>query len=352
VPDIELMLRQARSQSEPSLGERLRRALKNLSHNAGLTPALDSGPAGATAVLFYHKVQRRPTGLWGEPALCVEAFDQQMAHLARHYEVLPAARLVDAVERRRTMPARSVVITFDDGYRNNLILAAPVLRRHRIPATLFVSTGLVGSRQWMWAYELEEMLLRFPPEEVGRAAGDPVVAAICRHGGPRLTLVVACAEYLKTMPNAARLRVMDSLRGRLPVEIDDENRFLSWDEVRELRSYGVEIGGHTVNHPVLLRVPFDEAEREVASCRERIADELGVSPTLFAYPNGDTSPAITAMVGRHFRAAFTTRQKMCTPGCNPLLLPRFAAPNTHTELSFDLTRQFVAERARAGAGGR
>ncbi|MFN7133315.1 MAG: polysaccharide deacetylase family protein, partial [Myxococcales bacterium] len=223
---------------------------------------------------------------------------------------------------------------------------------HRVPATLFVTTGFIGTDAWMWAYELEEMLLRFDPAAVARASGSSAIASICSARQPRSVLAAACVEYLKQVSFLEQSRVMHRLRRELAVEVDDENRFLSWDEVREIRTYGVEIGAHTVNHPILVRVPVEEAEREIAGSVRRLEEELGERPKLFAYPNGDTSPAVTALARRYFEAAVTTRDGLCGPDADLHEIPRIGAPNTVTELSFELSRRFVkAGRLSLETGG-
>ena len=98
-----------------------------------------------------------------EEVLSVDAFDAQLSYLARNYDPISLAELVDGLRGRRPLPPRPVVLTFDDGYRNNLLLAAPLLAKHHVPATLFVTTGLIGTDRWMWAYELDEMFLRYSP---------------------------------------------------------------------------------------------------------------------------------------------------------------------------------------------
>src|SRR5262249_21314310 len=161
-----------------------------------------------------------------------------------------------------------------------------------VPATAFIATGFIGTNFWMWAYEIEEMVLRYTPAALARAARNAHIAALCSRGLSRRMTALACAEYLKRIADKEREEVMMYLRRALPVEVDDENRFLSWDEVRQLRSCGVDIGAHTVTHPLLTRISLQQAERQMVESRETLARELGETPTLFAYPNGDSSPEI------------------------------------------------------------
>lgn len=337
--DVNVLVTRARAARGNQLKSLVSQGLKNLSYHVGLYPVLQRFGTREPAILFYHKVQRRPVGGWGEPVLAVEDFERHVAFLAREYRPLHLSELVAGLQGRVRLPERAVALTFDDGYRNNLYLAAPILRHYRVPATLFVSTGLVGTPRWMWAYELEHMFLRYPLEQIRTSAQHPMLNRLCSLGMSHQETWMACVEYLKSLPHGELLEVLEQLRERLPVELDEENRFLSWDEVRRLRDYGFEIGAHTESHPILPRLPLAEVERELSACRETLERELGTRPTLFAYPNGDTTPEITRLVGRYFEAAVTTRPGLCTATSPLLELPRIGAPNSVGDLAFQLMRE-------------
>jgi peptidoglycan/xylan/chitin deacetylase (PgdA/CDA1 family) len=133
--------------------------------------------------------------------------------------------------------------------------------------------------------------------------------------------------------------VLERIRERLHSEVDSDNRFLSWDEVRELTRYGFEIGAHTVSHPILPNTDPAEVDLELSSSRRVLEEQLGVAPTLFSYPNGATTPEVTAAAGRYFEAAVTTTPGVCTPFTPLLELPRVGAPTEVADLGFELTRQ-------------
>lgn len=337
--DVDSFVTRARAARGNQLRSLVSQGLKNLSYHVGLFPVLQRFGTREPAILFYHKVQRRPVGPWGEPVLCVEDFERHVAFLAREYHPIHLTELVAGLRGRVPLPDRAVALTFDDGYRNNLYLAAPILRHYRVPATLFVSTGLVGTQRWMWAYELEQMFLHYPLEQIRASTRSPVLHRLCSLGRSRQDTWIMCVEYLKSLAHADLLEVLEQLRARLPVELDAENRFLSWGEVRQLREYGFELGAHTESHPILPRLPLAEVERELSACREALERELGTSPTLFAYPNGDTTPEISRLVGCYFEAAVTTRPGLCTPASPLLELPRIGAPSSVGDLAFQLMRE-------------
>jgi peptidoglycan/xylan/chitin deacetylase (PgdA/CDA1 family) len=355
-PDIQQLVSRARNLVEPNLVSRFARGVKALTFHAGLHPAFGQPTRGDAVILYYHKVQRHPVGVWGEPVLDVHEFERQVAWLDREYRPISLSELVAGLQGRARLPSRAVALTFDDGYRNNLVLAAPVLARQGVPATFFLTTGLVGTDRWMWAYELEELFFRRSPQEVRQACGEPVIARLCSLGLPRRVLMMACVEHLKSLPDVWLREVVERLRAAFPMRVNEENRFLSWEEARELARLGFEIGAHTVNHPILLRLPLEEAEREMRASRETLEEKLGVRVAHFSYPNGDTSPELMALAGRCFEAAVTTEQRVCSRADGLLALPRLCAPLSVSELSFmlsryDLQRGLLAARAATGSSG-
>lgn len=339
--DFDRLVTRARNGSEWRLKSWVTRGVKALSHFAGLNPAVQRLSTEEAAILMYHKVQRRPVGLWGEPVINVDAFDQHLSYLARNFEVVPMSTLVNGLKGLTRLPSRAVAITFDDGYRNNLVLAAPVLKRHRLPATFFITTGVIGTNEWSWPYELEEMFLRYPLEQLGPAANDPIISHLCSLELPKQVAVAACVEYLKQLPHPRTLQVVQALRQVAPVDVDDENRFMSWDDVRALAADGFEIGSHTVSHPILTRTALEDAERELAQSREDLEREVRVRPWLFAYPNGDYGPALSKLVKRYYGAAVSTVPEACSRRSDLFALPRLCAPVEVSDLSFDLARQLV-----------
>lgn len=319
------------------LNARVKSWVKWLGYRTGLIPAIVRRARGPRAfVITYHKVEHRPAGPLGMLALDVAAFSAHVEYLARNYDVVPLSVLTGGL-RAGKLPARAVSLTFDDGYRNNLVLAYPVLRRHRVPATVFVTAGLIGTTQWMWPSELIEMATRYGMTAVGVASGDSLFSALLQAELPPWMRAEAAIEYLLRMGPARREQVMGRLRERFPVEADDENRFLSWDEVRALKAGGIEIGSHTMTHPVLPDLAPHQVEKELVASRNEIANRVGEAPNLFCYPHGVFSAPVKEITGRYYGAAVSTIPGENTPATDPLELRRVAAYSVE-DLSFQLAR--------------
>lgn len=322
--------------------EHIKASTKSLLHRTGGFNVVRRLPPVGPTILFFHKVQRADRGVWGEPVLSADEFELQMAFIARHFEPVSLSELVAGLKGERTLSPRAVAVTFDDGYRNNLILAAPILRRHRISATLFITTGPVGTDRWMWAYELEAMLFRFGAAAVADASGEASLVALASGTSDLSATYAEYVSWFKARPTSQLHAVMDRLRARFPIEVDDENRFLSWEEVSELPSHGFELGGHTVTHPILPRLSLEEAEREIAQCRDDLERHTKTRPTLFAYPNGETTPELSRITGRYFEAAVTDKPGVCLRGTNVLEIPRLYG----TERGADLAARLMSLHVR------
>ncbi len=279
------------------------------------------GAGGRLAVLLYHRVLERPDPLRpGEPDLA--RFTWQMETLARLCNVLP---LGEAVQRLRsgTLPPRAVAITFDDGYADNLTVALPVLQRFGLPATVFVASGFLdGGIMW------NDLVL----ESLARAQGtvdlDPVGLGKVdlTDDAARLDAARRVLQAIKYLPMDERLEKARALAGHLGIEPPGD-LMLTTEQLRTLAHAGVEIGAHTVHHPILAVLDEETARAEIAEGRKDLEARLDRPVTLFAYPNGrpgqDYTPAHVKMLREmDFQAAFTTHWAVNARDSDPFQLAR------------------------------
>lgn len=299
-------------------------------------------------VLVYHSVAETRSDPW---ALHVSParFAEQMETLRG--SALPLAELVGAA-RSRTLRSGAVAVTFDDGYAGTLHGALPALERFDVPATVFVTTGAVGSTEEFWSDELERLLLhpgRFVrTPTLGDAAAERAVAAASaytaadaeRHAGwralveppptPRHEAYLALWERMRTLPHRGRETILQEIRDALedPPEPRRTHRALTLAELRELgRSPRVEIGAHTVTHPALAALPPAEQREEVEGSRRTLEDWLERPVTGFAYPYGRPCDldehSVEAVRRAGFAVACVNRPGVVDGGSDPLRVPRF-----------------------------
>jgi peptidoglycan/xylan/chitin deacetylase (PgdA/CDA1 family) len=238
---------------------------------------------GRLLVLGYHNVDS--TWRWpATPAGGPRNFARQMSLLARVANVVPLdAALADLAEGR-PLPPRAVAITFDDGYRDNLTHAVPVLRRLGLPATVFLVPGFLSHKVHAWWERLGWALrtTRVPAVEVDRTL------LPLSDDAARVRALAVIEASLKRDDLVTRHERLDRLVEALELEGDlhPGDLFIDWDEARELVGTGIAIGSHTMGHAILARETPAEQQADLRESRELLERELGVAVRTLAYPNG------------------------------------------------------------------
>jgi peptidoglycan/xylan/chitin deacetylase (PgdA/CDA1 family) len=294
------------------------------------------GPGrGRLCILNYHRVLERADPLLdAEPD--VAAFRWQMKVLADCFNVLPLDEAVDALARG-TMPPRAVCITFDDGYRSTHDLALPVLREFGFPATVFVTTGYVGSGS-MWNDRILESLRGMEAQQLDLSdagLGSYPVGTLAE----RRETVALLTERAKYLTPKLRQELVERLDRRVATR--DNGPMLTDDMIRSMARQGVEIGAHTISHPILSRLDDESAIFEIAESKRQLEAITGKPVRYFAYPNGkpgiDFHERHMAMARKAgFDAAFSTSM-----GAANSQHDRFALPRSRP---WDTTRPFYVSR--------
>ncbi len=206
-------------------------------------------------ILTYHSISEGDPPLQISPSL----FAEQMEWLHANVRVVPLGEVVGALRERKPLPERTVVLTFDDGYSDFHSSAAPVLRRLKFPATIFVPTGLCG----------------------GGANRSPRPSA-----------------WVSPQP------------------------LLDWNQVAALAKEGFSFGAHSITHPDLPSMSAEEAQHEIAGSKTDLEEHTGQTVEFFAYPYGRRSPAVRAMVQEEYLGACSTGAGVVEPDADPFALPR------------------------------
>jgi len=281
------------------------------------------GRGGRLSTFIFHRVLPRPDPLLpDEPSS--EHFNRIVGFLAANFTLMRATDALQALANG-SLPPAAACITFDDGYADNATVAAPILQRHGVPATFFVSTGYIdGGRMW------NDTVI-----EAVRAAPDGVVDwsdlqlpnATVNTTASRVAAYQQALRVLKHREPARRLAVTEEIarRAGLPVV---SNLMMSRQQVCDLHDAGLEIGGHTVTHPILTRLDDAAAADEIGAGREQLAQWIGSWPKTFAYPNGvpgqDFGEREVGLVrAAGFSGAFTTSRGTAPVGVDPFRIPRF-----------------------------
>ena len=257
----------------------------------GVVRALGRLPAWhGLVVLCYHRIGDAGTSRFDRALYSAtqEELDRQVRELARHVELVAGEDIGRALHVRR---GRHAAITFDDGYRDNHDLAAPVLRAHGAPATFFLATGFVGSSRAAWWDEVAWMLRTSPLDGLPPSAWCP--GGLSFDGTGREDAVRAGLELCKRLPwnrTEEFLRWLEAAAGvARPGEAEVGSTWMTWDMARAMQAQGFQFGAHTMDHPILARCSVAEQSRQVVGSIDRIEVELGERPRVFAYPVGHAS---------------------------------------------------------------
>ena len=282
-----------------------------------------SGPHARLSILIYHRVLREPDPLF--PAEVNAArFEAQMHLLARIFNILP---VTEAVERLKsgTLPARAACITFDDGYADNAEIALPILKKHHIPATFFIATGYLDGGMMF-----NDCII----ETIRMTQGNSIdLTAIGLEKFPLGTLkqkrdaINNILARLKYQPLDQRQTIADSISDLAAVELP-KDLMMRTEQVRLLSDSGMEIGGHTVCHPILTSIDNMAATAEIENGKRYLESITGKPIRVFAYPNGkpetDYNAAHVKIVKElGFDAAVSTACGVAKQGCDLFQLPRF-----------------------------
>lgn len=296
---------------------------------------------GSTLVLLYHRVAVvgcDPHGLAVHP----ERF-------ARHCEVLRRYPVVPLSEAGRR--PREVAITFDDGYADNAATAAVLLRGAGLPATFFITTGLIGGTVEAWWDRLAGLLLETPraPAALDVDVEGRRLWLDARSAAARNRAHLALFWRLRPRPTPAIADALDRLAADLQLDPStrDSHRWMDVDQLRALAAQpGVEIGAHTVTHPLLARLDAATQWAEIDGAATALQDLLGRRPHLFSYPHGspDAFDAVTVGLTRDagFSRACTAIGGLARPDGDPLRVPRRVVGDWEAEVFRERLERWLA----------
>jgi peptidoglycan/xylan/chitin deacetylase (PgdA/CDA1 family) len=268
-----------------------------------------------------------------------ENFAEQLEVLCQQAHPISLQELVRGLQDGG-LPERATVLTFDDGYTDALFEVKPLLERYGIPATVFVTTGYMGREFW-WD-ELERMVLSTPifPERQSLivnggihewSIGVAQFASNRRTADAREQLARSLYGQLVSMSSGERDQAMAQLRSWTGTESDErpKNRALTADEIIELaRDNLVEIGAHTVSHPILTALSVAAQKDEIQQSKACLEKLLGKPVTSFSYPNGlAADDTRTAVRESGFTCACSSYNDVARRGSDRFDLPRFWIPN-------------------------
>jgi peptidoglycan/xylan/chitin deacetylase (PgdA/CDA1 family) len=295
-----------------------------------IAPVARTLTASRPRILMYHRF-----GADGEHRrLGPTEFERQLRYLKSHFNV---ARLDDVVRRLRggqALQPRTVVLTVDDGYRDFATHAYPMLKKHGVPATVYVVSRFVSQECWLWFDALQWITGTARPGRYSLDLAGVQFDAELTADADRHRLWTRVADLCVTQAPAQQWAIVEQFGRQLNVNRPElppaEYRAMRWDELNALDPDIVEVGGHTASHPILSRCSVDVQKSEIRECKTDIERLLGREISAFCYPNGmpgDFTPDTQAIVEAcGFSSAVMACGGFASLGSGLFRLERLGAP--------------------------
>ncbi|MBK8401736.1 MAG: polysaccharide deacetylase family protein [Propionivibrio sp.] len=281
------------------------------------------GPNSRLSVLIFHRILSQGDSLFpSEPT--AEWFDRLLGKLKKWFNVIPLQDAVNGLNDRR-LPSRPLCITFDDGYADNYNLALPILKKHGLTATFFIATGYLDGG-CMFNDKVIDAVREHRSGVLDLSALDFGVYPVDSFENKR-SAIDALLGRAKYIPSPERERIADAVCKVCAVDVPHD-LMMSRGQVREMYRQGMEIGGHTRNHPILAVADATKAIAEITDGKSDLEEITGATVKLFAYPNGkpgvDFNAEHVSMVREAgFLGAVSTAKGVSASGADVYQLPRF-----------------------------
>ena len=284
--------------------------------------------AASPRVIYYHRFGD------GDPRrMSAAMFSAQLRYLKKHFSIAPLKDVVYAIAARHKIPRRTVAITVDDGYRDFLDIAYPILVSEKVPATLFVASQFVAGNVWFWFDRIRYVCERTERKEVVFQSPETqwelsLKSAKDREGA--WDKISNCC--LRLTPNAREALIAALVKAAdvaLPEAPPDLFAPIPLEQLRELDRSLIDIGAHTRTHPILSGCSKEEQVTEIAGSRQELEKMLCRQVVLFAYPNGQRGDfdARTSEIVREsgYLGAVSTQAGLVKKASNRFILPRICA---------------------------
>jgi peptidoglycan/xylan/chitin deacetylase (PgdA/CDA1 family) len=290
------------------------------------------------AIIAYHRVASMNRYPWSLSPVTPEVFEREIRFILKRYRIISCDELINQLDNLDNLSSNTAVITFDDGYKDVYLNAYPILKKYNLPAIIFLTTGHIGKGSLFWWDRIGYILAKTRSSTIDlEALGTYQLDSI----GDRKRVANEVTEKLKQLKISDRDRAIIQMADITGVTIPSylgEEMIMSWHEIKEMSQNNISFGSHSVTHPILTRIPLEEAEKEIVESKRQIAEEIDQEVTTFCYPNGgpgDYNVDIENILKRNgYRCAVTLAPAgFVMKKSSPFELPRIT--NTFTSYFFE-----------------
>lgn len=258
----------------------------------GLIGKLNSLLTKKIIVLAYHRVVdiENLDNFPFDPNLISassDSFSRQMDYIKDHFNCISLQDLIDHLNNKLLLPKRPIIITFDDGYRDNYEIAYPILKSRNIPASIFVATDYIGSNKIFWFDYIAYLIFHTSQNQLTL---DDKQFIIGKTSESRRQCSEKILQYLKSLPNRARLDAIEKIRLNLNIAVDEKDNplsaTLSWEHIKEMSQNRIEFGSHSKTHPILSQLEQKELIQELSESKSALEFHINKPINIIAYPEG------------------------------------------------------------------
>lgn len=243
------------------------------------------------SIFLFHRINPVRDPFWDpiDPA----QFEEQIKFLQKKYYIVQLESFLDQQEKVKTKkPLASIV--FDDGYKDFMEYALPILQKHQLPSSMYVVSNCVDQLHPIWTYKLDYLFLKTKRRQIQIETETEGLQEITwASEEEKMLFAKKLKPTLKKIKNKKRENICKQIFRQLnDIEIP-ENLYMNWEDLRQIKGEGVAIGSHTVTHPMLGNIENEERIfSELKDSADRIKKELGFFPKTISYPIGSYSPAV------------------------------------------------------------
>ncbi len=246
-------------------------------------------------ILAYHRVLDYPSEEKfnfddGVISTNPRTFEKQVRYCKKNFNISTFALLKNYVETNRRVPPRSLIITFDDGYRDNFTQVFPILKKYGIPVTIFLTVDCIGKDELFWWDKVALYVKNYGKDKLDIVIGNRTYGYNLSTSTQRQSAVRELLRLLKMAPDNERLRAIETIdhdfQNTIPPQ-KIERQILNWDEVVEMSAGGIEFGSHSMTHPMLSQLEnIEMVKHEVIKSKQILENHLNKEVTTFSYPIG------------------------------------------------------------------
>ena len=278
-------------------------------------------------ILMYHNFYKVGNDEHSNVCINIKEFEKQIIYLKKFYNIISLEKLVNHIGMGEDIPNNAVVLTFDDGYMNNYLLAYPILEKYNIHATIFLTTSYIDKEDWLWVNKLEYIISETKSNNIKiNIQKCHEIQFNLNKNENKKSAYESLKNVLKLLPHNILLDVIDIIKEKLYVKVNYNKtpnyKMLTKETINRMKKKYITFGSHTNDHKILTNLSKLEYRKEIISSKKRLEKIVKDKIIYFAYPNGNYNRKIEDVVTKYYRAAVTTEGNFVNKSSNLMSLSR------------------------------